>query len=120
MSYLARSVFQARTRFQPAGRAYPTLNIARGHGCHAFRIAQTPTPILTAINRRYVTTEAGDDKSGHINAGKNEGIFFFYSMLSSSILGNEAAMFSNRALTAHRCLSPETQQFIHDLCPSQS
>ena len=84
MFFLARTVFQARTRSQPALRGYPNLNLSRGHVHCGVRIARKPTPILTAINRRYVTTEAGDDKSGHIKAGKNEGIFFFYSRSRSS------------------------------------
>lgn len=83
MSFLAKTVFQARTRFRPFLRAYPGLNSAPGQKRCAVGIARKPTPILTAINRRYATTEAGDDKSGHINAGKNEGIFFFYSRSSS-------------------------------------
>ncbi len=40
-------------------------------------------------NRRYKTTEAGDEKSGHINAGPNEGILFLDSkyLLSRYLLG---------------------------------
>ena len=32
--------------------------------------------ILVILGKRYKTTEAGEGKSGHINAGPNEGIFF--------------------------------------------
>jgi hypothetical protein len=35
-------------------------------------------------SRRHKTTEAGDEKSGHINAGPNEGILFLDSWHSSS------------------------------------
>ena len=42
-----------------------------------------PRPLLTQAWRevRQVTTEAGDNKSGHIFAGPNEGIFFIDSKL---------------------------------------
>lgn len=37
--------------------------------------------------KRYKTTEAGDNKSGHIEAGQNEGIFFLDSAyLTASVL----------------------------------
>ena len=39
-------------------------------------ILQDHFPANSAISRRHVTTDAGDEKSGHINAGPNEGIFF--------------------------------------------
>ena len=35
-------------------------------------------------SRRYKTTEAGDNKSGHIEAGQNEGIFFLDSLYPTS------------------------------------
>jgi hypothetical protein len=33
------------------------------------------------LGRRCATFEAGENKSGHISAGANEGIFFFDSMI---------------------------------------
>lgn len=43
----------------------------------------------TLLEKRYKTTEAGEEKSGHIKAGQNEGIFFLDSepflAVSSSI-----------------------------------
>ena len=43
-------------------------------------------PALRPIQRRRNGTfEAGEDESGHINAGPNEGIFFFDSRLSHII-----------------------------------
>ena len=38
-----------------------------------------PWPV-NSYCRRYKTTEAGDNKSGHIEAGQNEGIFFLDSL----------------------------------------
>ena len=43
-----------------------------------------------AISKRHITTDAGDEDSGHINAGPNEGIFFLENVyplkLNSSFL----------------------------------
>ena len=59
-------------RAQGIGRppgSYPLLLLQQG------RIQLATRPALSQL-ARLKTTEAGDNKSGHINAGPNEGIFF--------------------------------------------
>lgn len=38
--------------------------------------------IAVVCGKRHKTTETGDDKTGHIGAGQNEGIFFVDSLLA--------------------------------------
>ena len=48
--------------------------VTRYHGGYGVRIGGFD-------GRRYKTTEAGDEKTGHINAGPNEGILFLDSQV---------------------------------------
>lgn len=69
----------------------PTLRVFSGRPTAC--LPQISTPSLYCLNqsngpkhrydkleKRRRTTQAGDEKSGHINAGPNEGIFFLDSM----------------------------------------
>ena len=70
MLALTRTLGKPAT-FAPSSYAEKRLLcIATGrHGGRGMSSGQTDS-------RRYKTTEAGDEKSGHINAGPNEGILF--------------------------------------------
>jgi hypothetical protein len=46
---------------------------------NGFRPRKAPFP-HSALGQRKATFEAGENKTGHISAGANEGIFFFDSM----------------------------------------
>ena len=60
------------------------LQVRRYRGALTWGISRSSIPAANpADSRRYRVTHAGVDKSGHIEAGKNEGIFFLDSMLDN-------------------------------------
>lgn len=62
-------------------------------------------PGATAANgKRFKTIEAGDNKTGHIEAGPNEGIFFLSSMFARFV-----HIAPTHNLIDSRCLSSQAQ-----------
>lgn len=67
-----------RAVFNPT--SIPSLRAARPRRefyqqAQSFRVTQNVT-VLRWGGKRRMTTQAGEDKSGHINAASNEGILF--------------------------------------------
>ena len=83
MSFLFRKALLAPQRCKIPIQACPAQSTIREYHRRRIGLALKPTWTGASANKRYVTTEAGDGKSGHINAGKNEGIFFLDSELPS-------------------------------------
>jgi len=67
---------------KPFGMSLPLRAIPRRQyffTANGFRPRQSPAQRAKGV--RQATTEAGEEKSGHIDAGPNEGILFFDSTL---------------------------------------
>lgn len=75
-------------RHYKSAQAISRIQYPRQHFYWTAGILQNHRSSRSALSRRHITTDAGDEKSGHINAGPNEGIFFLENVYPLKLNGS--------------------------------